>query len=134
MKLAQDFRAFLTKQNVLALAIAVVIGAAIGKVVSGIVEDVLMPLIGVLLPGGGWRTAQLALAEGNAIKYGDLLGRVVDFLIISFVVFVITRALIKEPPKPPAAPTKKCPYCLESIPLEATRCRACTSEQPAQPA
>ena len=75
----KEFREFLLKQNAFALAIGVIIGAAIGKVVSGIVEDVLMPVIGLVLPGGEWRAAQLTLSGQNAIKYGDLAGRVSRF-------------------------------------------------------
>ncbi|MFL5319326.1 MAG: large conductance mechanosensitive channel protein MscL [Myxococcaceae bacterium] len=119
----KDFRDFLFKQNALALAVGVVIGAAIGKVVSGIVDDLIMPLVGAVLPAGDWRTAELQLAGANSIKYGDLIGRVVDFLIIALVVFAITKVLLNAPP--PA--TKDCPECLEKIPLLAKRCRACTA-------
>lgn len=120
----KEFREFLLKQNALALAVGVVIGSAIGKVVSGIVDDLIMPLIGVLLPGGEWRTLQWDIHGGNFIKYGDLLGRVVDFVIVAFVVFLITKALLKAPPPPQ---TKTCAECLETVPLAAKRCRACTS-------
>lgn len=126
---AGDFREFLLKGNVVALAIGVVIGAAFGKVVSGVVDDVIMPIVGLLLPGGEWRTAQIELGGGNAIKYGDLLGRLVDFVIVGFVVFLATKALIErsKPPAAPVAATKSCPECLESIPAAARRCRACGS-------
>ena len=125
-KLAADFKEFLLKQNALALAVGVIIGAAIGKVVSGVVDDLIMPLIGVVLPGGDWRSAQLALGgTGNAIKYGDLLGRIVDFVIVAAVVFLIVKALLEKPA--PAAATKACPECLEIVPLAARRCRACAS-------
>jgi large conductance mechanosensitive channel len=117
-KTVQEFRAFLLKQNALALAIGVIIGAAIGKVVSGIVEDVIMPLVGLVLPAGDWRAAQ-----AGVFKYGDLVGRVVDFLIIAFVVFSLTKLLIRED-KPS---TKTCPECLEAVPLDARRCRACAT-------
>lgn len=125
----QDFKAFLLKNNVIALAVGVVIGGAVGKVVSGIVDDVIMPIVGVVLPGGEWRSAQVVLSGTNAIKYGDLVGRLLDFLIVAAVVFVILKALIeREKPAPaPAAPTKQCPECLESIPQAARRCRACGS-------
>ena len=124
-KVLSEFQAFLLKQNVIALAIGVVIGAAVGKVVSGLVDDVIMPIVGTLLPAGqDWRSAQLTLRGTNAIKYGDLIGRALDFLIVAAVVFVIVKLLIKEAP-PPA--TKACPQCLETIPAAATRCRACTS-------
>jgi large conductance mechanosensitive channel len=124
MSLVSDFKSFLVKQNALAMAVGVVIGGAIGKVVSGIVDDVIMPIVGLLLPGGEWRTAQVVLSGTNAIKYGDLVGRLIDFVIVAFVIFVIVKALIKEAP---AAPTKACPQCLESIPLAAKKCRACAS-------
>jgi len=123
-KLAGEFREFLLKQNALALAVGVVIGAAIGKVVSGLVEDLIMPVLGLVLPGGDWRSAQFALSGNNAIKYGDFVGRLVDFVIVAAVVFFIVKALVKQPP-PPA--TKPCPECLETIPKDARRCRACAS-------
>jgi large conductance mechanosensitive channel len=124
-KTVTEFRQFLLKQNALALAIGVIIGAAVGKVVSGIVEDVLMPLIGVVLPGGEWRSAQFVLSGQNAIKYGDLAGRILDFAIVALVVFLLTKALLEKPA--PAAATKTCPECLEAIPVAARRCRACAS-------
>jgi large conductance mechanosensitive channel len=128
-KAAEEFRAFLLKHNVLGLAVGVVIGGAVGKVVSGIVDDVIMPIVGVILPGGEWRNAQLALSGTNAIKYGDLIGRTLDFLIVAAVVFVIIKALL-ERDKPAAAPvveTRGCPECLETIPAAARKCRACGS-------
>jgi len=128
-----EFRGFLTKTNALALAVGVIIGAAVGNVVSAVVADLLMPIIGLLLPSGDWREAKLVLravkdANGKvtetAILYGNLLGTIIDFLIVSFIVFVIVKALIR-----PAAdaPTKVCPECLETIPAGARRCRACTA-------
>ncbi len=125
--MVKEFKEFLLKQNVVALAVAVIIGAAVGKVVSGLVDDLLMPIIGLLLPASEWRSAQLLLSGTNAIKYGDFVGRVVDFLIISFVMFLIIKTLLREKPKEAPA-TKTCPYCLEVIPAAATRCRACTSQ------
>lgn len=124
-----EFREFLLKQNVVALAIGVIIGGALGKVVSGIVDDVIMPLVGVVLPGGDWRSAQLVLSGENAIKYGDLLGRIVDFVIVAAVVFLITKSLLERAKTPPAAApvTKECPECLEAVPALARRCRACAS-------
>lgn len=126
--LAAEFKEFLLKQNALALAVGVVIGAAIGKVVSGVVDDVIMPIVGVILPGGDWRNAQIALSGNNAIKYGDLFGRLVDFAIVALVVFLIVKALLEKPAPAPAVTTRACPYCLENIPLAATRCRACTAQ------
>ena len=130
----QDFKAFLTKSNALALAIGVIIGAATGKVVSGIVDDLLMPVIGLVLPSGDWREAKFVMrtvtdAKGkvtdSAIAYGHLIGTVLDFAFIAFVVFLITKALIK--PAPPGPPTRSCPECLEVIPAEARKCKACGS-------
>ncbi len=129
----REFREFLLKQNALALAIGVIIGAAIGRVVTSIVSDLLMPVIGLALPGGNWRDWKYVLSSTvgpdgkeavNAINYGAFLGTVVDFLIVAFVVFMILRQFLKPAP---AAPTKGCPYCLETVPAGATKCRACAS-------
>jgi len=130
----QEFRDFLTKTNAMALAVGVIIGAATGKVVSGVVDDVLMPVISLALPSGDWRQAKIILntvtdAKGkvteSAITYGHLLGTIIDFIFIALVVFLIVRALIKPPP--PGPPTKSCPECLESIAAEARKCKACGS-------
>src|SRR6266446_4436359 len=102
----KDFKEFLLKQNALALAIGVIIGAAIGKVVSSIVEDTINPIIGLLLPGGDWRNARIVLSHAvdaagkpteAAITYGHLIGSVVDFLIIAFVVYLIVKAFLPKP-------------------------------------
>jgi len=128
MTLVEQFKQFLLKQNALALAVGVIIGGAVGKVVSGIVEDIFMPVIGVIMPGGEWRQAQLHLTDNNFIKYGDLLGRFVDFVIVSAVVFFVIRLILKDQLAPPPAPppTKVCKECLESIPAAAKRCKFCT--------
>jgi large conductance mechanosensitive channel len=126
--MAKEFRDFVVKQNVVALAAGVVIGGAVGKVVSGIVDDVIMPIVGALLPGQDeWRVAKFAIGS-NFISYGDLIGRLVDFFIIAFVIFLVLKAFVPKPaPAAPPAATKTCPQCLETIPAEAKRCRACTS-------
>src|SRR5437899_12364529 len=130
----KDFKDFLLKQNALALAIGVIIGAAIGKVVSSIAEDVINPVVGLLLPGGDWRNAKIVLAHGidaagkpteTAITYGHLIGSVLDFIIIALVIYWIAKAFIPKPGE--AKPvTKECPQCKEIIPIAATRCKACT--------
>ena len=128
-----EFRGFLTKTNALALAIGVIIGAAVSNVVSALAADLLMPIIGYFLPGGDWRQAKYVFhsttdANGktleSAILYGHFLGTVIDFLIISFVVFLIVKVLVKPVPHPPM---KACPECLEMVPAAAKRCRACTA-------
>ena len=130
-----DFKQFLLKQNALALAIGVIIGAAIGKVVAAIADDIINPVIGLLMPGGDWRSAKIVLSRAtdatgkvteNAIAYGDLIGRIVDFAIIAFVVYLIAKAFL---PKPGQPTTKECPECKESIPKDARRCKACGQPQ-----
>ncbi len=129
----EEFKQFLLKTNSLALAVGVVIGAAVGKVVSSIVSDVIMPVVGVLLPGGEWRDLSFVLtrkADGspaNAIQYGALIGNLVDFVIVSFVIFMITKALLKPAPAAAAPATKECPECRETIPAAARKCRMCAS-------
>jgi len=126
-KQIRGFQEFLLKQNALALAVGVVIGAAVGRVVGGIVDDVIMPVVGIALPGGEWRNAAIPLPRGNAIKYGDLLGRLLDFIVVALVVYLVTKAVLEKPaPAPPD--TKTCPQCLEVVPAAARRCRACTSQ------
>ncbi len=129
----EDFKKFLLQTNALALAVGVIIGGAVGKVVGSLVSDVLMPLISTALPGGGWREAKFVLATNdkgdvtNAVTYGAFFGAIVDFVIIAAVVFMITKALLKPAPAAPAPPTKVCNACKETIPADATKCRACTS-------
>jgi large conductance mechanosensitive channel len=130
----EEFRRFLLQTNALALAVGVIIGGAVGKVVSALVADILMPVIGLALPSGAWREAKIVLTlkpDGtplNAITYGDFFGNVVDFVIIAFVVFMVTKAMLKPAP---SAPMKQCPECREAVPKDARRCRACTSPLPA---
>jgi large conductance mechanosensitive channel len=135
----KEFKEFLLKQNALALAIGVIIGAAIGKVVSSIAEDVINPVIGLLLPGGDWRSAKIVLAHGvdaagkpteAAITYGHLIGSSVDFLVIALVIYLIAKAFIPKPGEAKPA-TKECSQCKEIVPLAATRCKACTQPLPA---
>ena len=129
----EEFKKFLVQTNALALAVGVIIGAAVGKVVSSIVSDILMPVIGLLIPGVAWREMSFVLSTkpdgspANAITYGAFIGNVVDFVIVAFVVFMITRALVKPAPAAPGPPMKDCPECRESIPAAARKCRACAS-------
>jgi large conductance mechanosensitive channel len=131
-----EFRGFLTKTNALALAVGVIIGAAVGNVVSALAADILMPIIGLCLPGGSWRDARVVLrtstdAAGkvteNAVLYGHFIGTIIDFLIVSFVLFLIVRSLVRPVPVTAPVATKSCPECLDTIPQAARRCRACGS-------
>ena len=131
----KGFKEFLLKNNVLALAVAVIVGGAVGKVVSSLAADILMPLISMVLPAGDWRTAKLTLSSSvgpdgkevvNAISYGNFFGSVVDFLIIALVVYLMTKALLKEPAAAP--PSKNCPRCKEAIAVDATKCKFCTAD------
>lgn len=129
----REFVEFLTKTNALALAVAVIMGAAIGKVVSSVVGDLLMPVVGLFVGGGEWRAWSIPLKTApdgkvlSALAVGSFLGVVVDFAIIALFVFVITKALLKERPAPPGPAMKTCGACGESILARATRCRYCTS-------
>lgn len=91
----QEFNDFLTKYGVIGLAVAFVMGAAITKLVTALATDLIMPIIGAVIPGGDWRTATLSL--GN-IKFlvGDFIGNLVDFVIIALIIFVIVKAIVKE--------------------------------------
>jgi large conductance mechanosensitive channel len=129
----EGFKEFLLKTNALALAVGVIIGAAVGKVVSSLVSDILMPFISLLIPGGEWRSAHFTIGtmvkDGktveNNVNYGVFAGSLVDFVIIALCVYMITKAFIKEAP---AAPSKPCPRCKESVAPDATRCKFCTSD------
>jgi large conductance mechanosensitive channel len=130
-----EFKEFLLKTNAFALAVGVIIGAATGKLVSAIVADLVMPIVSLLIPSGSWREAQLVLGQTvgpdgkavlNAIRYGDLLGNVVDFVVIATVVFLITKLVIRERPAP-APPAKTCSECRETVAVDARRCKWCTA-------
>ena len=133
----KEFKEFLLKQNAVALAIGVIIGAAVSKVVSSIVDNVLNPIISLLLPAGPWREAGWVIREGvdkagkpfvTKITYGQVIGALIDFVIIGLVVFLITKAFLPKPV--PEAPTKECPQCKSIIPKDATRCKSCTQPVP----
>ena len=125
----KEFRAFVMRGNVLDLAVAVIIGGAFGKIIGSLVNDVLMPLIGLVL--GGINFADKSLTVGAAIvKWGAFVQSIIDFLIIALVIFLIVKAAnaTKKAP-PPADPiSKECPHCFTTIPIKATRCPNCTSE------
>ena len=129
MSFKNEFKTFITKGNVIDLAIAVVIGAAFGKIVSAFVDGIIMPIVSYVLPQGDWQTWAL-----GKFQIGKVLGAVVDFLIIAFVIFLVLVKGInalsrkKAAAKAEAPTTKECPFCLEQIPAAASRCKFCTSE------
>lgn len=125
----KEFREFALRGNVMDLAIAVIIGGAFGKIITSLVSDVLMPLIGLAF--GGINFSDLAITVGDAVvKWGAFVQSVIDFLIVAFVIFMLIRTMNRfKKPEPVAAPTTKdCPYCFTSIPLNAMRCPNCTSQ------
>lgn len=119
----RDFRDFIVKQNFLALAIAVVLGGAVGKVVQAVVDDFVMPIIAAGTPGGEW---QKATWEVGPVKFlvGDFASIFLNFLIVAFVVWRIAKLF----EKPPAPPGRTCQYCRMEIDAAASRCPHCTSQ------
>jgi large conductance mechanosensitive channel len=113
--------------------VAVISGAAIGKVVSSVVADLLMPVIGLFVGGGEWRTLQIPLRTApdgkvlSALAVGNSLGSVVEFVVIAFFVYLVAKSLLNETPAPPGPAMKLCGACGESVLAKATRCRYCTS-------
>jgi large conductance mechanosensitive channel len=146
----KEFKAFVMRGNVLDLAVAVIIGAAFGKIISSLVADVLMPPIGLVLgkvdfsglyvnlSSAPYASLAAAKAAGApTINYGLFLNATIDFLIVAFVLFLVIRTANRmqqamAKPATAAATTKDCPYCLSAIPIKATRCAHCTSELPAR--
>jgi large conductance mechanosensitive channel len=142
----KEFKEFVSKGNVMDLAVGVIIGAAFGKIVASLVDDVIMPVVGLLLgkidfstlyvnlSGGTYATLAEAKKAGAAtLNYGLFINAVIDFLIIALVIFMMVKWVNKlrrpAPAPAPAAPTtKECPFCFSVIPLKAVRCPACTSE------
>ncbi len=127
----KEFKEFALRGNVIDLAVGVIIGAAFGKIVTALVNDIIMPIIGLFM--GGINLNNLAFTIGNAvIKWGDFLQAVIDFIIIALIVFLMVRGMNrlykKEPGKVPTPTTKECPRCFTAISLKATRCPNCTSE------
>jgi len=141
----KEFRDFITKGNLVQIAVAFIIGAAFGLLVKSFVNDLIMPIIGKLvgnvdfaslyinLSGASYPTATAAREAGAAaIYYGAFINVLISFLVIAFVMFLVVKAAAKmEKPKEAAAPTmKECPFCKSQIPIQATRCPNCTSELP----
>lgn len=141
----KEFKEFALKGNMIELAIGVIIGGAFNKIVTSLVNDIIMPFLSIFtgsldfsnwfiaLDGTKYDTLAAAKAAGAAtINYGSFLSGVIDFLIMAFVIFIMVKQLNKLHKKPEAAPKEKtCPFCKTKINIEATRCPHCTSEQEA---
>lgn len=146
--MGKGFRDFVMRGNVVDLAVAVVIGAAFIKVVNSLVEDIIMPPIGMLLGNVDFTNLFLVLKEGIkaagpyasladakaagavTINYGTFIGTIVTFVIVAFVVYLLVRSMAKLAPQmtTTAPVTKECPFCLSTIPLKAVKCSQCGSE------
>jgi large conductance mechanosensitive channel len=145
----KEFREFAVKGNVVDMAVGIIIGAAFGTIVQSLVNDVIMPPIGLLLGNVDFSSLFIVLREGTAagpyatpaiakaagavtLNYGLFINTVISFLIVAFAVFIMIRAinrLKREQPAPVAAPTtKECPFCFTAVPIKAIRCPHCTSE------
>jgi len=138
----KEFKNFIARGNAFDLAVGVIIGAAFGKIVTSLVEDIIMPPIGLLLgsvdfsnlylnlTGQEYPTLAAAKEAGAAtINYGVFLNALINFLIIALVIFLLVKQINRLKAAPPATPTtKECPFCLTMVPIKATRCPACTSE------
>jgi len=138
----KEFKEFAMRGNVLDLAVAVIIGGAFGKIVTSLVNDILMPPIGLILgkvdfsnlfldlSGTGYTSLNEAQTAGAAtINYGVFINQMIDFILVAFAVFLMVRATNRlKRTQPEATPTtKECPYCFSTIPIKATRCLSCTS-------
>ncbi|HEV7892934.1 MAG TPA: large conductance mechanosensitive channel protein MscL [Pyrinomonadaceae bacterium] len=142
----KEFREFIARGNVIDLAVAVVIGAAFGKIITSLVEGLVMPPIGLILGRVDFASifyvldsskgVPVSLADAKAkgipvLAVGQFLNDIINFLIIAFVIFLVVKAYnrVKSKQATDDAPTTKdCPYCLSTIPLKATRCKDCTAE------
>ena len=128
MGMLKEFREFAVKGNAVDMAVGIIIGAAFGKVVTSLVNDIIMPPIGMLLGRVDFSSLAIALNEKTAIKYGVFLNNILDFLIVAFCIFLVVKQMNRLKPGPPAEPTtKSCPQCLSTIPIKAVRCAYCTS-------
>jgi len=138
----KEFKEFAVKGNMIDLAVGVIIGGAFGKIVTSLVNDIIMPLLGIILGNtnfsnlfitlgkGTFKTIDEAKAAGVAtLNYGIFINNIIDFLIIAFSIFIVIKQLdrFKKKEAPSPVNTKKCKYCLSEIPKEATRCPNCTS-------
>jgi large conductance mechanosensitive channel len=138
----KEFREFIARGNAIDMAVGIIIGVAFGKIVTSLVNDLIMPPIGLALGSidfsnlfiplrGSYPTVAAAKAAGApTINYGVFLNTVIEFLIIAFAVFLLVKSInrMRQKPEEKPADTKQCAYCCSTIPTKATRCPACTSE------
>jgi large conductance mechanosensitive channel len=143
----KEFKEFALRGNVVDMAVGIVIGGAFGTIVKSLVDDVLMPLVGLLLGRVDFSTLMVVLREGKVagpyatpaaakaagavtLNYGLFVNAIISFLIVALAVFFLVRSLnrLKRRETPPLPPTKECPRCLSAIPIKATKCAHCTSE------
>ena len=135
-KFISEFKEFISRGNVMDLAVGMIIGSAFTSIVNSLVTDVIMPLISVLTGGISFDNWKVVLGSGDAapvLNLGTFLAQVLNFIIIAFVIFTVVKALNKlhelgHKPVEEVKTTKICPYCKSEISIEATRCPHCTSE------
>ena len=144
----KDFKAFIDRGNLLQLAVAFIMGVTFAAVVTSLVNDIIMPAVGLGLggldftslfavikdgdPAGPYNTVALAKEAGAVtINYGIFINAIIVFIIVALVLFFLMKAYMKTQ-KPAAVATKECPFCKSAVPLAATRCPQCTSELPAE--
>ena len=129
MGMLKEFKDFAVKGNAIDMAVGIVIGAAFGKIVTSLVNDIIMPPIGMLLGKVDFSGLVLQFNEKTAIKYGIFINNILDFVIVAFAIFLVVKQVNRLNRTPPAVPTTKdCPRCCSSIPIKATRCAHCTSD------
>lgn len=123
----REFKAFLLKQNILALALAVLVGAATNELVQALVRDFIMPIIEAITPTDAWRESTLDIGPVSFLV-GDFASALLNFVIVGFVAWRLAKVFIKPPPPDEKPAMKKCPFCKMEVDFEASRCAYCTSE------
>lgn len=140
MGMVNEFKEFAMRGNVVDMAVGIIIGGAFGKIVTSLVNDVIMPPVGMLLGNVDFSKLSIALSEKTAdtaavtVNYGAFINSVLDFLIVAFCIFMVIKGMNRMKRKadtPKEATTRDCPKCFSSIAIKATRCPHCTSEIPA---
>lgn len=133
-KFFAEFKEFISKGNVLDLAVGVIIGGAFGNIVTALTENIIQPIIGCI--GGAEVQGKIPLIGDNAIDYGAFITAIINFIIMAFIIFLIVKAVNKamsigkKPEEEPAPTTKTCPFCKSEIDIEAVKCPNCTSDIP----